>query len=71
MRIGPLLDAWMFEVLPGRHVFIVAYTVFRQGDQALTISHEHKRMQWWPLDALPADALPAGYQRAIAVSRNL
>jgi hypothetical protein len=52
-------------------VFIVAYTVFCQGDQALTISHEHKRMQWWPLDALPADALPAGYQPAIAVSRNL
>jgi mutator protein MutT len=71
VQIGPLLDAWIFEVLPGRHVFIVAYAVSRQGDETLIISHEHQRMQWWPLDALPAGALPVGYQRAIALSRNL
>jgi hypothetical protein len=29
------------EVLPGRHVFIVAYTVSRQGDETLIVSHEH------------------------------
>ncbi|WP_158933187.1 NUDIX domain-containing protein [Acidisphaera sp. S103] len=71
VQIGALLDAWMFEVLPGRYVFIVAYTVFRQGDEPLAISHEHQRMQWWPLDALPADALPEGYRRAIALSPEL
>jgi mutator protein MutT len=71
VQIGPLLDAWIFEVLPGRHVFIVAYIVSRRGDEPLIVSHEHRRMRWWPLDALPTSGLPAGYRRAIALSTKI
>ena len=65
VRAGPILDSWVFEPLPGRFVFIVTYAVVRDDRAPLTVSMEHKRMRWWPIDALPSTALPGGYRRSI------
>ena len=69
VRVGPILDAWVYEVLPGRRVFIVAYAVVRALAGPLTVSAEHQQMRWWPLDALPGAELPEGYRRAIKFAR--
>jgi ADP-ribose pyrophosphatase YjhB (NUDIX family) len=65
IAVGSLVDCWNFEVLPGRHVTIVTYAVARLVPGALRISDEHRRLGWFPLDALAALPLPDGYRRSI------
>jgi 8-oxo-dGTP pyrophosphatase MutT (NUDIX family) len=64
VTVGPLLDSHLFEVIPGRHVFIVTYGCRLDGPFAPVISDEHTRCEVFALDALPAN-LPAGYRRSI------
>jgi len=65
IAVGPIVDSWNYEVLPGRHVTIVTYAVARGGRGALRVSDEHRRLNWFPLDALDALPLPEGYRRSI------
>jgi len=63
--VGPILDCWNFEVLPGRHVMIVTYAVTRAERGDLKISDEHRRLGWFALGELDALPLPEGYRRSI------
>jgi 8-oxo-dGTP pyrophosphatase MutT (NUDIX family) len=65
ITVGPIVDSWNYEVLPGRHVAIVTYAVARGEPGALRVSEEHRRLNWFPLDALDALPLPEGYSRSI------
>jgi 8-oxo-dGTP pyrophosphatase MutT (NUDIX family) len=65
IAVGPIVDCWNFEVLPGRHVMIVTYAVTRTGRGEFWISAEHRRLGWFALDALGALNLPGGYRRSI------
>jgi len=65
IAVGPIVDCWNYEVLPGRHVTIVTYTVTRDARRELRISDEHRRFGWFVLDALDALPLPEGYRRSI------
>lgn len=60
-----ILDSHVFEVLPGRRVFIVVYAcrVLTMDDPVL--SDEHREWAWFTPDSLPG-GLPAGYRQAIA-----
>jgi 8-oxo-dGTP pyrophosphatase MutT (NUDIX family) len=63
--VGPILDCWLYEVLPGREVVIVTYGVQRVGDEPLRISHEHKRMETFAIDQIDSLPMPEGYRRSI------
>jgi mutator protein MutT len=63
--VGPLLDAYVFEVVPGRRVLILAYGCRADAAAAPELSHEHRELRWLPLQALDAEPLPEGYRRAI------
>ena len=63
--VGPIVDCWNFEVLPGRHVTIVTYAVARAERGELMISDEHRRLGWFALGELGALPLPEGYRRSI------
>jgi len=63
--VGPIVDCWNYEVLPGRHVTIVTYAVARAAPGELRVSDEHRGLAWYPLDALAALPLPEGYRRSI------
>jgi 8-oxo-dGTP pyrophosphatase MutT (NUDIX family) len=65
IAVGPIVDCWNFEVLPGRHVVIVTYAVTRAGRGEFRISAEHRRLGWFALDVLGALNLPEGYRRSI------
>jgi 8-oxo-dGTP pyrophosphatase MutT (NUDIX family) len=65
VSVGELIDAYLFEVIPGKHVFIVTYACSLDGRFAPTISHEHKSIGLFPPDALPSN-LPTGYRSSIA-----
>jgi mutator protein MutT len=71
VRVGPIVDTWVYEVLPGRFVFIVTYAVARSADEPLTHSAEHKRMRWWPLEEVIDAPMPEGYRRSIAACAAL
>jgi mutator protein MutT len=62
--VGAILDSYRFEVLPGRHVFIVTYACTVLGAFSPTVSHEHSAWNVFQPEALPAN-LPQGYRRSI------
>lgn len=59
------IDSYLFEVIPGKHVFISTYACTLDGDFVPRISHEHKRIGVFSPDALPTN-LPIGYRTSIA-----
>ena len=65
ITVGPIIDCWNFEVLPGRHVTIVTYAVTRAERDELRLSDEHRRLGWFALDALDTLPMPDGYRRSI------
>lgn len=65
VAVKTILDSWVYEVLPARHVVIVTYGVARLEQAALRLSHEHRRLGTFApgeLDRLP---MPEGYRRSI------
>jgi mutator protein MutT len=65
VQAGPLVDCWVYEVLPGRHVVIITFGVSRLDDGGLRLSGEHTALRLVHLDQLDTLALPTGYHRAI------
>jgi 8-oxo-dGTP pyrophosphatase MutT (NUDIX family) len=65
--VGAPLDTYLFEVVPGKRVFIATYRCTLSGPFAPTVSHEHKRLGLFAPDALP-DNLPLGYRVSIATA---
>lgn len=61
-----LLDCWVFEVIPGRRVLIVAYGCdLLSQPSRLRVSGEHDAVAFLPLTDLGRIALPEGYRSAI------
>jgi mutator protein MutT len=65
VRPVALVDAWVYTIVPGTHVFIVTYGCVELEQREPVISHEHDRMRWVPLSELESLAIPAGYKRSI------
>ncbi|TQF01550.1 NUDIX hydrolase [Kitasatospora acidiphila] len=64
---GPLLDVWMYEPIPGRHVFIVTYGCRLLGpEQAPVVSSEHKEIGLFVEDQIADLVMPQGYKDSIA-----
>ena len=64
VEVGAPLDTYLFEVIPGKRVFIATYACTLVGDYSPVISHEHTRIGLFHPDALPAN-LPDGYRQSI------
>lgn len=60
-----LLDTYLFEVIPGKHVFIVTYGCALRSPFSPQLSHEHKQIGTFPPNRLPSN-LPPGYRSSIA-----
>ena len=61
-----LIDSYLFEVIPGKHVFIATYGCVSNGPFAPEVSHEHRKLALFPVSALPPN-LPIGYRRSFEV----
>jgi 8-oxo-dGTP pyrophosphatase MutT (NUDIX family) len=66
VEVGALLDGCLFEVIPGKHVFIVIYACTLIGAFAPALSNEHKRIGLFNTSTLPTN-LPSCYRAAIAL----
>lgn len=70
VSVGEPLDSYLFEVIPGKHVFISTYRCQLAGDFAPTVSHEHKEIGLFEPSQLPAN-LPKGYRESISKALGL
>ena len=60
-----LVDAWVYPVVPGKAVLILAYTCRVRKGGRLCTSAEHRLGTWMRLDRLESEPLPPGYVRTI------
>lgn len=65
VEVGPLLDSYLFEVVPGKRVFIVTYGCKLTCPYLPVISEEHIELAAFAPDSLP-HPLPMGYRSSIA-----
>ena len=65
VAVSAPIDSYLFEVIPGRHVFIVTYGCTLVGEFRPVSSHEHTEHCLWPVERLSELKLPAGYRRSI------
>lgn len=70
VSVGEPLDSYLFEVIPGKHVFISTYRCQLLGGFVPTISHEHKEIGLFEPNQLPAN-LPRGYRESIIKALGL
>ncbi|MFD8666242.1 NUDIX domain-containing protein [Streptomyces microflavus] len=69
VEAGPVLDAWVYEPLPGRQVLIVTFAcVVLTPDREPVVSHEHSRVGLFAEEEVADLNMPAGYKRSIAVA---
>lgn len=73
VTVGPLVDAWVFQVTSREKVLVLEYACRKNGNRAVRISREHNDFAWPPVGSLNREPLPRGYlrgiQRAVAPSR--
>ena len=60
-----LIDVWIYEVLPSKHIFIVTYLCTIYNLQNITISSEHIDYQWFTIYELEKINIPEGYKISI------
>ena len=65
VRVGDAIDSYLFEVTPGKHVFIVTYGCTLAGEFNPRLSDEHTEHCLWPVERLSEINLPAGYRRSV------
>lgn len=64
VRAVELLDAYLFEVVPGKYVFIVTYGCVLAGGYEPKLSDEHVRFGAFRKDSIPVN-LPSGYLSSV------
>ena len=67
---GSPIDTYLFEVVPGRHVFIATYRCTLAGPFQPSVRNEHKRIGLFTPHALPRN-LPRGYRASIEAAEKL
>ena len=63
--VDRLIDSYVFEVIPGRHVQIVTYGCTASGVFAPRLSDEHCEHCLWPVERLSEINLPSGCRRSV------
>jgi 8-oxo-dGTP pyrophosphatase MutT (NUDIX family) len=65
VAIAEQIDSYLFEVIPGRQVFIVTYGCTLIGHFGPQLSDEHSEHCLWPVERLAELNLPPGYKRSV------
>lgn len=66
VRVGSLIDAQRFEVIPGASVVIISYRCERSDPaEIVTVSAEHRTVEFHRLTELDQLNLPDAYRRVI------
>ena len=64
-----LVDAELFWPIPDKQVTLVCFLCRLNETEPVVLSHEHRDVRFFPVDALP-DNLPETYRRFIAAAQH-
>ncbi len=60
-----LLDAWVYTIFPGACVLIITYGCVERTEREAVLSHEHKKVGWFPVHEVVDLPMPEGYKRSV------
>jgi 8-oxo-dGTP pyrophosphatase MutT (NUDIX family) len=60
-----IIDSWVYEIFPHRHVFVVSYGAEYHGTRRPQLSHEHKELGLFGYEEVPMLKMPDAYKRTI------
>jgi 8-oxo-dGTP pyrophosphatase MutT (NUDIX family) len=66
-----IIDSWVYEITPMRHVLILSYGCVYTGVEALVVSAEHKQLGTFGYDEVLRLHMPGPYKATIARWRAL
>ncbi|MFD7813237.1 NUDIX domain-containing protein [Streptomyces sp. NPDC059785] len=64
-----IIDSWVYEIFPHRHVFVVSYGAEYTGTRQPKLSHEHKGLGLFEYEEVPGLTMPEAYKKTIAAWR--
>lgn len=70
VEVGAIVDCWVYPVRADAEVVIVTYRCHLAGVPDWQVSHEHRDLQLFPVDAIDGLAMPEGYKRSIRLARE-
>ncbi|HJS31134.1 MAG TPA: NUDIX hydrolase [Alphaproteobacteria bacterium] len=65
VRVGPIVDCWVYTITPAVDVLIVSYGCVVEAGAAIRLSDEHCEFGLFMPDKLAGLDLPEGYRRSI------
>ena len=65
VAVDALLDAWVYTIFPGACVLIVTYGCVERTEREIVLSHEHKKVAWFPVQQVTGLPMPEGYKRSL------
>jgi 8-oxo-dGTP pyrophosphatase MutT (NUDIX family) len=67
LEIAPdrILNSWIYTIVPGVDVLILAYGCQESSREEAVLSDEHKELRWFPLADIDALRMPEGYKTSI------
>jgi 8-oxo-dGTP pyrophosphatase MutT (NUDIX family) len=67
-KVHNALHAWVYEIRPDRHVFVLTYLATYDGYTEPIYSHEHKALQLVRVDEIDPLNIPTPYKDAIRLA---
>jgi mutator protein MutT len=61
-----LVDVWVYDIAADTHVLVLTYGCIERSARPATLSDEHTRLAWIPLDDIERLPMPDGYKTSIA-----
>ena len=67
LKIVPesILNSWIYTIVPGVDVLILAYGCLESSRGEAVLSDEHKELRWFPLAEVDSLRMPEGYKASI------
>jgi 8-oxo-dGTP pyrophosphatase MutT (NUDIX family) len=60
-----ILNSWIYTIVPGVDVLILAYGCLESSRDEAILSEEHKELRWFPLADIDALRMPEAYKASI------
>ena len=60
-----ILDSWLYTIVPGVHVVVIAYGCREPSRNEAVLSDEHKELRWFPLAEIDSLRMPSSYKASI------
>ena len=60
-----ILDSWVYTIIPGVSVLVIAYGCVESSRNEAVLSDEHKALRWFPLGEVDSLRMPERYKASI------